>query len=66
VKEDNMLLLSIADNGCGFDLSTVDTKIHHGILGMRERVYAMQGEFSIHSVIGEGTYITAKIPVNDL
>ena len=64
MREDNMLLLSIADNGRGFDITTVDTKTHHGILGMRERVYAMQGEFSIHSVIGEGTYINAKIPID--
>ncbi len=64
MRENNMLLLSIADNGRGFDITTVDSKIHHGILGMRERVYAMQGEFSIHSVVGEGTYINAKIPID--
>jgi len=39
----------------------VDTQLHHGLLGMRERIMALNGSFVIKSVIGEGTSITASI-----
>lgn len=64
MKQEDMLILNIDDNGCGFDISGIDTKLHHGLLGMRERVYAMKGIFHISSVIGEGTFIDVKVPLS--
>lgn len=55
------IYLKIKDNGCGFEVSKVDTKLHHGILGMKERVYAINGEFSISSIIGKGTSVKVKV-----
>jgi signal transduction histidine kinase len=59
----NDILLEIEDNGKGFEVAKVDTKQHHGIIGMRERMYAFKGTFSISSVIGKGTQIKVELPV---
>ena len=63
MKQNNTLKLNIEDNGCGFIVSDVDTKLHHGLLGIRERVYASEGKFKINSKIGEGTIISIEMPV---
>ena len=62
-KVDNDIVLHIADDGNGFNVDAVDTTMHHGILGMRERVYAMNGTFSINSVLGDGTFINVHVPI---
>ena len=63
MKQDNSLVVQIADNGHGFDISGVDPKVHHGILSMRERVYSMNGRFNLESAIGEGTKISIEVPL---
>lgn len=58
--------LRIADDGCGFDpaqLSVLAQDGHTGILSMRERVTALDGEFQIASVPGAGTAIEIRLPV---
>lgn len=57
------IVLSITDNGVGFDINKVDTKMHHGLLGMRERAFALNGILNIQSEIGKGTKLTVSIPV---
>ena len=57
------IVLSITDNGVGFDIDKVDTKMHHGLLGMRERAFALNGILNIQSEIGKGTKLTVSIPV---
>ena len=64
VQKDDVLALTVEDNGCGFDISKVDTKLHHGILGMRERVLAINGQFNINSAIGKGTIVTFTVPIS--
>ncbi|MDE3236061.1 MAG: PAS domain S-box protein [Bacteroidota bacterium] len=54
--------LLISDNGCGFDISEIDTTKHHGLVGMRERVYALNGSIEINSSPGKGTIIKVSIP----
>jgi signal transduction histidine kinase len=63
MKQDNTLILNIKDDGCGFDVSKVDTKLHHGLLGIRERVYAINGKFNISSVLGDGTLLNLEVPL---
>jgi len=63
LKENDTLTLCIEDNGHGFDITKVDTKLHHGILEMRERAYAMNGKFEISSVINKGTSIIIQVPL---
>jgi len=60
----NSIFLTIEDNGDGFIVNEVDTKLHHGILGMRERIYAVNGKYEIESTLGKGTKINVQLPIN--
>lgn len=57
---DNMLCLSVHDDGCGFALPA--GKKTFGLLGMRERVKTLKGGLEIESAPGRGTRIAAWIP----
>lgn len=54
------LELKIADNGFGMDIEAVDQTKHFGLLGMKERVQALEGEFNISA--DNGVVITIQIP----
>jgi PAS domain S-box-containing protein len=56
------LLLTIRDNGKGFDVHKVDLKKTLGLLGMRERAMMMGGKFEIVSELDLGTTLSIKIP----
>ena len=55
------LLLTIADDGVGMDLSHPTAGM--GILGMRERVLATGGTFLMKSAVDQGTWIKAIFPL---
>jgi two-component system sensor histidine kinase UhpB len=57
------LQLRVKDNGVGMDIEAVDQSRHFGLLGMRERVQALQGSFNMQSAPNQGTVITIDIPV---
>ena len=57
---DNLVLI-IEDNGIGFDIKNIQSGL--GIIGMRERVEAMDGQFIINSAPDEGTRIDISIPI---
>ncbi len=61
--DDGELVLSVADDGCGFDPAGVAAGEHFGLVGMRERVAALHGTLDIDSAAGEGTRITARLPL---
>lgn len=54
--------LRINDNGKGFDTDTVDTGMHHGLLGMKERAYSCNGNISIVSRKDMGTSVNVRVP----
>ena len=56
---DDLLLLSIEDNGRGF----TDADVGIGITGMRERVQPFGGRVLIESTPDTGTSITVAMPV---
>jgi PAS domain S-box-containing protein len=58
------LVLTIKDDGRGFDMQTTDNKKTLGLLGMKERTLMMGGYFNITSAAGEGTTITVKTSIN--
>lgn len=60
---DGRLNLSIADDGRGFDPAGVDPRDHFGLVGMRERVAALEGMLDIDSSPGEGTRINVHLPL---
>jgi PAS domain S-box-containing protein len=61
-QDNGQLHLSIKDNGVGMNICNVDQTRHFGLLGMRERVQAMHGSFSLDSAPGEGTCVNVLIP----
>lgn len=57
---DACIVLTIADNGKGFDPESVKTKKRLGLLGMKERAMIMNAELTIDSMPGEGCVVTVK------
>ena len=55
--------LVISDDGIGMPAEAQTHRLSHGISGMRQRVRALGGEFSIHSTIGRGTMIEVNVPL---
>lgn len=62
-QTEEQLILSVADDGCGFDPAGVAAGEHFGLVGMRERVAALHGTLDIDSAPGEGTRITVHLPL---
>lgn len=61
----NELLIEIADEGVGFDVSRTQRAYRSsGLIGMRERVALLGGELSIESAPDEGTRLLANLPTN--
>jgi len=56
------LRILVADDGNGFDPASVSEGI--GIIGMRERVYAVHGTMDVRSRPGGGTVVAFTLPLN--
>jgi signal transduction histidine kinase len=63
VFNENQLILTVSDNGKGFDPEAAKAKKHFGLVGMKERALMMKGKLVTESTIGKGTTITLSIPV---
>jgi signal transduction histidine kinase len=61
-QDDDLLSASIQDNGKGFDASRLPAR-GLGLLGMEERVRALQGKVTISSQPGKGTLIRVSLPL---
>ncbi len=61
-RQRNRLLLSIEDDGTGFDPDRV-ARGHLGLHGMRQRADAIRGRLSISSRLGSGTRINVEVRV---
>lgn len=61
INEADQLLLKVSDDGQGCDIDQVASGF--GLLGMRERVKSLDGEFAMLSKPGHGMTITATIPL---
>lgn len=62
---DGKITVTIEDNGEGFDTIGVQNKKSFGILGMKERILSLNGNFQLVSVPGKGTKITIVLPLAD-
>ncbi len=58
----SFFVLRVTDDGIGLDVSRLRETGTYGLLGIRERVTALGGEFDIHSKPGKGTTLTIRIP----
>jgi signal transduction histidine kinase len=61
-QPDGQYLLRLRDNGRGIDLDGPDFRWTHGLAGMRHRVEALGGRFTIESKPGQGTVLTVIMP----
>lgn len=59
----NQVILTIKDDGIGFDMQTLGLKRTLGLLGMKERTLMIGGHFEIQSKPGEGTTIVVTTSV---
>jgi PAS domain S-box-containing protein len=63
-REDSIIVLSITDNGHGFDKAVMSESQGLGVLGMRERAGLVGGNLEIHSQPGKGTQVHFKAPID--
>lgn len=64
-EEKDCFLITIRDNGRGFDFSSKpeDSRSHLGISNVRARLFAMcRGELEISSEVGKGTIAVIRLP----
>lgn len=65
-KKKSAVVATIQDDGQGFDVAKVlgqsDLPAGMGLLGIRERVTLLGGQFNIHSQPGHGTRLLVEIP----
>lgn len=59
---DDVLLLTVADNGTG-QLDAFEVAGHYGVPGMRERVQALGGRFVLEAVAPAGVRVSASLPL---
>lgn len=59
---DESLLLSLRDNGCGFDVTGESDG--HGLVSMRDRARGIGGTLELTSEPGRGTTTTLAVPLN--
>ena len=67
VREGDSLLVTVDDDGQGFDLSAVEQFYGErgsiGLLNMRERAEMVRGTLSIESTVGRGTRVVLAVPM---
>jgi len=58
----NHLVLSVSDNGRGFDPIDAQHENHYGLRFMRERVELLNGSLNVESTVGSGTKLVVRVP----
>ena len=61
-SHDQVITAIIEDNGIGFDPASIQDNKSFGILGMKERVLSLGGDFELISSPGAGTKIRVTLP----
>jgi signal transduction histidine kinase len=64
-RPENLVHLLVKDNGVGLSEDRQRTLGSHGLGSMRHRMRAVGGQFSVHSVTGQGTEIAVVAPALD-
>ena len=57
------LLLTVQDNGVGFDAASMFREGSHGLMGIRERALMLGGELEIGNSPGGGGRVTVRLPL---
>jgi PAS domain S-box-containing protein len=62
--QNDSIVLTIQDNGIGFNPDDSKHRKSLGLIGMRERARMMEGELRIEPDAGKGTIVTLRVPYN--
>jgi signal transduction histidine kinase len=60
--EEGLLVLSIQDDGIGFDPASLRSGVRQGLRNMQERARALEGELEVQSAPGKGTRVVLRMP----
>jgi NarL family two-component system sensor histidine kinase YdfH len=63
VKRDDSVVITVLDDGVGFDIAQTQPAGHFGLLGLRERARLTGGRLEIHSTPGHGTRLVLRVPL---
>jgi len=67
VVENDVLCVTIRDDGVGFDRERVEGQSgHYGLMGLRERARLAGGELDITSTEGKATIVAMQLPTERL
>jgi signal transduction histidine kinase len=62
--DDGQCILTLSDDGRGFDARSPEFRWSHGLMGMRQRVEGLEGSLAIHSRVGVGTTLRIEVPIS--
>jgi signal transduction histidine kinase len=58
------VVVEVEDDGSGFDTASASADLsHYGLVNMRERIERLGGSLQVVSQLGQGTRITARMPM---
>jgi signal transduction histidine kinase len=57
------LILTIKDDGRGFDLTNEALRLGHGLANMQARAESLRGSFVLESSPGHGATVTLDLPL---
>lgn len=64
------ITIIVEDKGCGFAVDSLKTEEEkaecYGVMGMKERVKLLKGQFSLQSEPGRGTKLRIMLPIREL
>jgi PAS domain S-box-containing protein len=64
--KENDLILKVKDDGQGIDPAITGTKKTLGLIGIKERTFALGGKYDLKSEPGKGTEVQISIPLKQL
>jgi len=62
---DNLIKVSVDDNGKGFDIDTIDEGNSLGLKLIRDRVEMLGGSFDVDSSAGKGSRVVFSVPAGN-
>ncbi len=64
LRMDGQLIIQISDDGVGMDVAASKRK-GMGLLGMQERIRKIGGEFTLESLVGQGTWMRITLSLEE-
>jgi signal transduction histidine kinase len=61
--DQHQCVVTLVDDGHGFDPGSPEFRWSHGLMGMRQRAEALGGRLEVESRVGGGTTLRIKVPV---